>query len=93
MDYDLILPFDLSEYSYEVEAKGYLSGVKVIAGGITIEFVVYDSARLAQEIADEIRNRSYFFEKNLLVVPQVNNDEIIKAIRDLSVSRFNGVID
>jgi hypothetical protein len=87
--YDIRFPDYLDGYEAETEAKGYLVGVVVIAQGRTFELTVYDHARLAQDVGDELNsNRAYLAVPNLLVVPSVTKVEIARAIGLIAKAGF-----
>lgn len=90
--YSLIYPEYLDGYENETEAKGYLSGVRIIVGGMVYELTVYDPIRLAQEANDEVVGYGYMAVGNLLVVPRVNREEISRAVAELSEIEFQGLL-
>lgn len=73
---------------YEVEAKGYLGGIRILVADSAIEFAAYDTFRLAQDIAYEIRERGFFPHSNLLVVETVTRENIEAAVERLAISGF-----
>jgi hypothetical protein len=73
--------FEKSEW--EIEAKGYMGEVRVTNGTDSNIVAFYDPHRLHQDVADEIRERSVFFERNIAVVAKVTRhvmDEAMKSI-------------
>jgi hypothetical protein len=90
--YELIFPEYLSGYEHETEAKGYLTGVKVVLNGRSIEFVVYDQVRLMQEVGDEMGSSGFFSEARLIVVRRVTKAEIESVIQRLSAGDFHDYV-
>jgi hypothetical protein len=90
MNYQIQFPDEFSDndlMQFEVEAKGYLMGVSIIFEGyISYNLAFYDSARLKQDIEEELQRSGYFFKSNLIVVPKVTRDCMQKAIDDLFAS-------
>ncbi|MFJ2746719.1 hypothetical protein [Streptomyces sp. NPDC087297] len=87
--YHVRFPDYLDGYEVETEAKGYLVGVVVSAGTRSFELTVYDRARLAQELDDELdSDRAYFAVPNLLVVRSVTRVEILRAVEALAKGNF-----
>jgi hypothetical protein len=80
VDYQLVIPDDFDDYSWEVESKGWFNGAMAIFEGVHYRVVFYDPIRLAQEIEDELKENSVFFESNRLVVNAVNRKHMEKAI-------------
>lgn len=86
--YEIEFPAYLDEYEMETEAKGYLVDVVVRRGSRQWIVTVYDSTRLAQEIADELSSSAYFALSNVLVVPKVTRNAIDSALAELARSDF-----
>lgn len=89
--YDLEFPDHLDGYEAEVEAKGYLEGVKVNRRGSVYELTIYDPVRLGQEVADEVAADGSFAVANLVVVDRVTREEISRAVERQSRSDFSGL--
>ncbi|MFF0298667.1 hypothetical protein ACFYST_34925 [Kitasatospora sp. NPDC004614] len=71
----------MDEYDWAVqECKGWLEVTLVRDGGSRQLVEVYDPARLAQAVADELARTGCFTARNLLVVPSVTRENIEAAI-------------
>ncbi|AXE28196.1 hypothetical protein C0216_32450 (plasmid) [Streptomyces globosus] len=91
--YQVEFPDYLDGYEAETEAKGYLVGVVVSAGGRSFELTVYDRDRLTQEINDELASDcSCFAVPNLLVVQSVTRSEILRAVESLAKGDFRSLV-
>lgn len=86
--YELIFPPEFLEYEYEYEAKGYLSGARIVAGEQYADVVFYEPVRLGQDIAEEIADGGYLAFTNLVVVPHVTKDALIHAVELLAEADF-----
>jgi hypothetical protein len=79
MDYEIDFGDGFAQYEWETEAKGWFDGrVKVGGSEVTISF--YDPIRLAQEVQDALDQAGLFFEKNVVVIPKVNRENMEKAV-------------
>jgi hypothetical protein len=90
--YDLQFPSYLDGYEVETEAKGYLVGVKVIWRDSTYELIIFDAARLGQEVADEVDKGGYFAAANLVVVARVTREDISRAVERISRGGFSELV-
>ena len=86
--YEIEFPAYLEGYEVETESKGYLVDLIVRNEGKEWNVTVYDPARLAQEISDELENASCFAVSNLLVVPVVTKDAIRAALAESGAACF-----
>jgi len=88
MEYRVELP-DFDDYEWaEIEAKGWLEGVRVIWGDKEVSLAIFDEVRLAQEIGVDLRAVGYFAARSLVVIPSVTKDEIERAVGRLAKRRF-----
>ena len=78
--YSLKWPDDFEDYSWEIEAKGWFTGVQILFGDKVFTPVFYDRARLEQEIGDAIASQKYFAETRLVVVDRVSRASIEDSI-------------
>ena len=69
--YQILLPDDIDEIEWLIEAKGCFRLDVEIETEI-YEFNFYDSVRLIQKMNDCSDCNTYFFEQNLVVLPMVN---------------------
>jgi len=90
-DYEIVFPNDFAEYEYEYEAKGYLTGTRLVFGELEAELAIYDPVRLAQEVTDELGQAGYLACPNLLVVPEVSRKAISDAVARLSRGQFSEI--
>ena len=79
----LVLPEDFDEYAWEVEAKGVFCDAHLKYQGNEYPMTFYEIERLAQDVAEALRDGMPFFEQNLVVVRKVTKDEMIWATRRL----------
>lgn len=82
----LELPADFDDYCWEVEAKGWFSGARIIASDIRYSINFYDQARLSQQIQDEVPAGQIFFEPNLVVIRAVTRTNMENAAEELVLS-------
>jgi len=75
---------------YETPSRGYLSGVVVRMGdGARYPLFFIDPVRLRQELQGEIGGpQPYFWEPNLVVLPEVTTESIRTAVEGLVKERF-----
>jgi hypothetical protein len=69
----------------EAPARGYLSDVVVQFGnGIRYKVFFYDPVRMRQDLEEYTKlGRAYLAEPNLILLPEVSTDNIIKAVHGL----------
>jgi len=82
----LELPSDFDDYGWEVEAKGWFSGARIIASDTRYPINFYDQARLSQQIQDEVAAGQIFFEPNLVVIRAVTRTNMENAAEELVMS-------
>ena len=68
--YQILLPDDIDEIEWLIEAKGCFRLDVEIETEI-YEFNFYDSVRLIQTMNDCLDCNTYFFEQNLVILPMV----------------------
>jgi hypothetical protein len=79
MDYEIDFGDSFAQYEWETEAKGWFDArVRVGQSEVMISF--YDPVRLAQEIQDALDHSGLFFERNVVVIPKVNRENMEKAM-------------
>ncbi len=81
ISFTLELDESFDKYAWETEAKGWFPNAVAIVDQRRYRVTFYDSARLAQDIADELKTAQVFFESNLVVVPSVTRQNMEHAIR------------
>jgi hypothetical protein len=79
----LQFPPGFEDYDWEVEAKGWLPGVVAVIEDRRYTLTVYDSARLAQDVDDVLKEGRAFFEPNLVVVASVTRESVASAIQEI----------
>jgi hypothetical protein len=79
----LVMPDGFDESESEIELKGWISGVVLTIEGKRHSLTFYDPVRLAQEIGDQLRRSSIFFEPNLVVVESVTRSAMQSAAESL----------
>lgn len=83
-NYTLEWPADFEDYSWELESKGWFSGLLVIVNGKTFRPSFYDPVRLSQDIEEEIAAVGFFSEPSLIVVDRVCRESMVSAIAKLA---------
>jgi hypothetical protein len=84
LKYQIIFPDGLDDFDWaDIEAKGWLDGVRLLLPDGERTLSIFDSVRLPQAIAVDVRRLGYFAANSLLVVPSVNREQI-----ELAVSRM-----
>ena len=81
--YELSFPKDFDDYEWELESKGWFSDITMKVGDVNYRLNFYDSARLSQDIDDELLAHEAFFEENLIIVKVVNRLHIENAVQYL----------
>ena len=79
MDYEIDFGDEFAQYEWETEAKGWFDA-RVKVGGLEVSISFYDPVRLAQEVKDALDQAGLFFEKNVVVIPKVNRENMEKAM-------------
>ena len=82
----LRLPDDFQEYAWEVEAKGWFDGAFVEFDGRIAPITFYDSARLAEEIGEELEASGFIAFRNLVVVAAVTPSMMRQAVDRLAAT-------
>jgi hypothetical protein len=79
----LVLPADFDDYAWEVESKGVFWDVRMQYGGLEYPLTFYEPQRLAQDIADQLKEGRLFFEPNVVVVTKVTRETMRLAAQAL----------
>ena len=82
----VIFPDDFDDFAWEVEAKGWISGVVVEFDGKSFHLCFYDVARLTQDIDHALGINAAFIEKNVVVIRSVTRAEIERAVQFIASS-------
>ena len=77
--YTIQFPEHFDEYAPIIEAKGWLSEVRLCVDGQEYELTFFEPVRLGQEIESDISRAGMFFEPNVVVVPAITRDVIEHA--------------
>jgi hypothetical protein len=86
LKYKLILPDDFDDYEWEVSAKGYFAGARLVVNEVGYRLNFYDPARLQQEIESEAQRGVPFFEPNLVIVRTLTRFDLEQAAEWLVTS-------
>lgn len=91
--YTVHLPdwFD-GQFEAELPSKGLFEHLIIRVGDASYRPRFYDPSRLAQECGDELTRASHFAEPNLVVVPRVSRDRMLKAVEDLAARDFDPLL-
>lgn len=76
-------PSGFEDYDWEVEAKGWIPRVVAVIQGRRYTLTVYEPARLAQDVADALKEGAVFLERNLVIVASVTRESIASAIQEI----------
>ena len=79
MDYEINFGDGFAQYEHEIEAKGWFDA-HVKMGEAEVVITLYDPVRLSQEVRDAVDRTGLFIEKNVVVVPKVNRENMQKAM-------------
>jgi hypothetical protein len=82
----LRLPPDFDDYGWEVESKGYFVGAVVEHDGRRIPITLYEPARLAQDVAEEVVTTGRCAFSNRVVILAVTRAGMERAIKQLAES-------
>jgi hypothetical protein len=79
-----------AQSEYETPSRGYLSDVVVrMEGGARYQLFFIDPVRLQQELTGHMGEpQAYFWEPNLVVLPEVTTESIRAAVAGLVKERF-----
>ena len=79
LEFELYLPDDFEDALWT--SKGYCPDAKLVVAKSTYRLMFYDPVRLSQDATDEIKSGDFFFERNLIVVKQVDRQSLEAAAR------------
>ncbi|ANM30465.1 hypothetical protein ABI59_14135 [Acidobacteria bacterium Mor1] len=68
-----------------IEAKGWLTGVVVVARDRRSTVTFYEPVRLGQTIEDDLSTDAIFFERNLIVLPSVTRRNMEAALDRMAI--------
>lgn len=89
MSYQVSFPGNFDDYEWaEIEAKGWLDGVRIVRDGDTFTLAIFDEVRLPQAIRVDVERLGYFAANRLLVVPRVTREGIEIAIEKMAEREF-----
>lgn len=81
--------FDDELNKFEIQSKGYLYGtILKINYGNKYQINFYDSTRFKQDVDDELKTDSFFYEGNVVLIEKVTKAKVLTAINDI----FSGKI-
>jgi hypothetical protein len=90
VNYQVVFPFEFDDFEWaDIEAKGWLEGVRIVWDGDERTLSIFDDVRLGQAITVDFKRLGYFAEKSLLVVPNVNREEIELAVSRMAERGFS----
>lgn len=79
LEFELRLPDDFEDALWT--SKGYCPDAELFVANSTYRLMFYDPIRLSQDANDEIKIGDFFFQKNLIVVKQVDRQSLVAAAR------------
>jgi hypothetical protein len=79
-EYGIDFPEGFDEFEWEAEAKGWLQGAVVTINRRRYRVTFYDPIRLAQDIEDELQEKSVYLESNVLVVASITREQMRAAV-------------
>ncbi len=79
--------WDPNVAEYEAPLKGYRPDIYVEKDGFLFNVFIYDLVRLRQDFESQVEVDGYFaIEPNVIIVPEVTREHIIKTIEGLNKS-------
>jgi hypothetical protein len=90
MAYQVKFPDGLDDFDWaDIEAKGWLEGVRVVLDERAYDVAVFDEVRLRQAIAVDLERLGYFVASRLLVVAAVTREQVELAIARMAERGFS----
>ena len=80
----LHLDADFDDDAWMWKSKGFYNGALVRFEGKEYSLMIYDKFRVSEDIEEELETSTFFFEKNLIVVPSITRVDIEAALADLA---------
>ena len=80
----LALPAAYVEFEGLSEAKEWLRARILFASGEQYPVTFISPVRLMQDVEDELKTDGFFFEPNLIVVPDLKRATLVSVARDVS---------
>ncbi|MFJ8461709.1 hypothetical protein ACIQ57_21665 [Lysinibacillus xylanilyticus] len=69
---------------FEIQSKGYLYGtILKINNENEFQINFYDSSRFKQDVDDELKMYSFFYEENVVLVEKITKEKLLSAINDV----------
>jgi len=84
--YSLVFPFGYLEDAPLSYAKDHVSATLMLSDGSSYELCFTTLVRLAQDCPEDLRKRGYYFEPNLIIVPDVEEATIRAVVSSLVLS-------
>jgi hypothetical protein len=81
--HEIIFPSDFDEYEWLINSRGYISDIIVLLNGDRYALNIYDSVRFSQDLKNGLSCADYFFEPNVVILPELNRENIISCINRL----------
>ncbi|MCL2152418.1 MAG: hypothetical protein FWH57_05585 [Oscillospiraceae bacterium] len=82
-NYNVIFACDLNDerIQFETESKGCLFGTVIeIEGKSRYQVNFYNSTRFKQDVDEELKNDSLFYEENIVIVEEFTRENLLNAI-------------
>lgn len=70
-------------FEFECESKGCILDLKLQVNNVEYTHSFYDIHRFIQDAQDEISERGFFQENNVVILKKVNKDNILKFFSEL----------
>lgn len=80
---EIEFPPGFEDYGWQIEAKGWITGVVAVIQERRYTLTIYDPVRLAQDIAGELKRGVVLLDRNLVVVATVTQESIASAIEEI----------
>lgn len=72
---------------FEVKNKGFLINFTVFVNVVEYCFSFYDIHRLIQDYEETINELNFFYEENLVILPEITKDNIINFIHNYLIKK------
>jgi hypothetical protein len=84
---EIIVPDYFDDHAWEeVRVKGRCPVIAARYEGRTYRLSLYDPTRLAEDVSDEVEDRGFFLDQNLLVLKELRREELEAALARLARS-------
>lgn len=77
------------QYQFEVESKGCLLNVKILFPNDNIyNLSFYEIERFKSEVEEELFNKNFFYEENIIFIKKVTLENLIDLIDEFNIKKY-----